>query len=270
MEYVYLLTNTFILRPYVFVFLGVSLYSGQQLLGWRRAGRFFGLTWAIAFICEYASTRIGIPFGDYFYTGSTQDHELYLSNIPFMDSISFSFLLYSSYCLALIFVLTPAKGVDQQGWLFDPELRNSWPVVGLTVVLFTFSDVVIDPVALQGERWFLGNIYGYHQEGIYFGVPLANFAGWAVVGFLSLLGYRLMERGTNATDPIPRMVVKWELILGIGLYYGVLAFNLGMTFWIGEMLMGIVGSFIFVPLTAVLLNTLWRGLFDYRVKESSE
>lgn len=29
-------------------------------------------------------------------------------------------------------------------------------------------------------------------------------------------------------------VVKWELLLGIGLYYGILAFNLSVTFWIGE------------------------------------
>jgi uncharacterized membrane protein len=267
-EFIFLLVNTVILRPYVFAFLAASLYVGQKLLGWRRTGRFFGLTWAIAFICEYASTRIGIPFGEYFYTGLTQDHELYLSNIPFMDSLSFSFLLFTSYCLALIFVLTPAKGVGKQGWLFDSALRTAWPVLGLTVVCFTFSDVVIDPVALRGERWFLGNIYGYHQKGIYFGVPLSNFAGWAVVGFLSLLGYRWMERGRNATDPIPCEVVKWELLLGIGLYYGILAFNLGVTFWIGEMLMGIVGCFIYLPLTAVLLSTLWRGWSNSRIGES--
>lgn len=115
MESFDLLTNTFILRPYVFVFLGVFLYIGQKLLGWRRTGRFFGLTWAIYFMCEYASTRIGIPFGDYFYTSSTQDHELFLSSIPFMDSLSFSFLLFASYCLALTFVLTPAKLVTV-GW----------------------------------------------------------------------------------------------------------------------------------------------------------
>lgn len=118
---------------------------------------------------------------------------------------------------------------------------------GINGDFFTFSDVVIDPVALQAERWFLGNIYGYRQAGIHFGVPLANFAWWAVVGFLSLLGYRWMERGPNATDPIPRRVVIWEFIPGSGLYYAVLAFSLGVTFWIGEMLMGIVGSFIFVP-----------------------
>jgi uncharacterized membrane protein len=247
LEFIFLIANTLILRPYVFVFLGVSLYAGQKLLGWRRTGRLFGLTWATAFICEYASTRIGIPFGEYFYTGSTQGHELYISNIPLMDSLSFSFLLFAAYCLALVFVLTPAKRARQHGWLFDPLLRTSWPVVGLTVVLFTFLDVVIDPVALQGEQWFLGKIYRYPHEATYFGVPLVNFGGWAVVGFLSLLSYCWLERSLCASDPVPREVVKGELLLGIGLYYGVLAFSLSVTFWIGDMLMGIVGCFVFFP-----------------------
>jgi uncharacterized membrane protein len=254
--------NTIILRPYVFVFLAVSLYAGQRLLGWRRTIRLFGLTWVTAFMSEYASTRIGIPFGEYFYTGSTQGYELYIGNIPFMDPLSFSFLLFASYCLALVFVLPPAtRGAGQHGWLFNQRLGTSWPVMGLTVVFFTFSDIVIDPVALQGERWFLGKIYGYPHQAVYFGVPLANFAGWAVVGFLSFLGFRWLERGPYASEPIPRAVVKWELLIGIGLYYGVLAFNLSVTFWIGEMLMGLVGCFIFIPLTAVLFCTIWRTLF---------
>jgi uncharacterized membrane protein len=267
METFFLFINTLLFRPYVFVFLAVSLCIGQKLLGWGRTVRLFGLTWAIAFICEYASTRIGFPFGEYFYTAATQDHELYISNIPFMDSLSFSFLLFASYCLALVFVLPPVKQAGQQGWLFDPALRTSWPVMGLSVVLFTFLDVVIDPVALQGERWFLGQIYGYPNDGIYFGVPLANFAGWFVVGFLSLLGFRWLERVPFASDPIPREVVKWELLLRIGLYYGILTFNLGVTFWIGEVLMGIVGYLIFSPLTAALLVTLWRGLSRPKAQE---
>ena len=70
-----------------------------------------------------------------------------------MDSLSFSILLFASYCLALVFVIPYAKMAEQRGWLFDATLRNSWPVVGLTVVFSTFSDVIIiDPVALQGER----------------------------------------------------------------------------------------------------------------------
>ena len=241
------------------MFLAISLFAARQLLGWKRTCRLFGITWAIAFIAEFSSTRIGIPFGDYFYTGSTEGQELYISNIPFMDSLSFSFLLFASYCVALVFVLPHAKMAEQRGWRFDPMLRTSWPVLGLTVVLFTFSDVIIDPVALQGERWFLGKIYGYPHEGIYFGIPLANFAGWAVVGFVSFSIYRWLEQGTFAEDPTPRGVIGQELLLGLALYYGVLAFNLGVTFWIGEVFMGMVGCFIFIPLTAALVVTLQRG-----------
>jgi len=132
----------------VFVFLSYSLFVSQKLLGWSRTARLFGLTWAVAFLCEYSSTRIGFPFGDYFYTGSTLGEELYILNIPFMDSLSFSFLLFASYCLALAFTLPqadPAQRGTRADWIFDPSCRLSWPVLALTVLFFTFSDIVIDP-----------------------------------------------------------------------------------------------------------------------------
>lgn len=242
----------------MFVFLGVSLFAGPKLLGWPRTVRLFGLTWVVAFLCEYSSTRVGFPFGDYFYTGSTVGEELYFSNIPFMDSLSFSFLLFASYSLALAFVLPPApqKGV-RVAWVFDPASRISWQVVVLTVLFFTFSDIVIDPVALQGDRWFLGQIYGYPHQGIYFGVPLANFAGWAVVGSISMVGYRWMEQAWYQKQPVPRSIVGPEVLWGIGLYYGVLAFNLGVTFWIGEIFLGVVGCLIFLPITVLLVLRWW-------------
>jgi len=76
-----------------------------------------------------------------------------------------------------------------------------------------------------------GNIFGYRRTGKFFGLTRAiaficeyastrigiPYAGRAVVGFLSHFWYRWMEPGRNATDPISREVVKWELLLGIGL-----------------------------------------------------
>lgn len=41
-------------------------------------------------------------------------------------------------------------------------------------------DVVLDPLAVQGDRWFLGRVFYYPGGGDYFGVPLVNFAGWAL------------------------------------------------------------------------------------------
>src|SRR6266849_8847906 len=109
MEFLALLGKTLLLRPYVFLFLAVALATSVRLMGPKRTAIFFLLTWATAFFCEFSSTRTGIPFGWYFYNGSTRNQELYLSNVPFMDSLSFSFLLFTSYCLAL-WLLLPAHG----------------------------------------------------------------------------------------------------------------------------------------------------------------
>ena len=259
MEFFTLLLQTVLLRPYVFLFLGISLFSASRLLGWKRTGTLFGITWATAFMAEFSSTRFGIPFGDYYYTGSTAGQELYISNIPFMDSLSFTFLLYASYCLALMFILPLQHSGSMSPWQFRRSERTSWPVVLLTTVLFTFIDIVIDPVALRGDRWFLGQIYGYPDPGTYFGIPLANFLGWAVVGSMALTVYSVIDRHYWTKAPPPQESVKKDLLLGVGLYYGVLAFNLGVTFWIGEPLIGMVGCFLYFPITVFcILRILGR------------
>jgi uncharacterized membrane protein len=262
-----LLLKTILLRPYVFVFLAVFIFAGQRLLGWRRTGLFLLISWVTAFLCEFSSTRTGIPFGSYYYTGSTVGRELYISNVPFMDSLSFTFLLYASYCMALLFLLP----VDSRSSIicrrplrlrFDLDARTSWPVTFLTALLYAFIDIVIDPVALRGDRWFLGQIYGYTYPGVYFGVPLENFIGWAIVGLIALSGYGMVDR---ALPPWPNARnaysdVTATILLGCGLYYGVLAFNLAITFWIGEPLLGLTGLFIYLPITAFFFLRLLNKL----------
>ena len=267
MEFIALFFHTILFRPYVFVFLAAFLFAAIQLIGWPRTWRFWLISWATAFVCEYSSTRNGIPFGWYHYNGSTVGQELYFSNIPFMDSISFSFLLYAAYCLTLCFLLPQANSAGTPSWLLSLRLdlaaRTSWPVLFLTALFFAFIDMVIDPVALRGDRWFLGKIYYYPDPGTHFGVPLANYVGWAVVGLISLAIYFPLDRrlpvpmGPNGLSVTPR------LLLGVGLYYGVLAFNLGVTFWIGEDLLGMTGLLMYVPVTVLLLvRLLYRPSTD--------
>ncbi|MGH7165111.1 MAG: carotenoid biosynthesis protein [Nitrospiraceae bacterium] len=199
MDLLIILTKTIVLQPYVFLFLAVSLLSATRLLGWRRTGLFFSITWGTGFLCEWSSSRTGIPFGRYHYTGATVSQELYLSNIPFMAPLSYTFLLYASYCLALFFFL-PLRNQGDHHSIKTPELvmdsrtRISRPVLWLTTCFFVLIDVVIDPVALRGDRWFLGRIYYYSDPGIHFGVPLANYFGWAVVGLIALTVYDLLNR----------------------------------------------------------------------------
>ena len=66
--------------------------------------------------------------------------------------------------------------------------------VMLAAVLFVTLDIIIDPLALRGYRWFLGQIYGYPEPGIYFGIPLSNFAGWLLVGIIMIALLQRLER----------------------------------------------------------------------------
>ncbi|WP_447977898.1 carotenoid biosynthesis protein [Candidatus Nitrospira bockiana] len=256
-----LLVKTIVLRPYVFVFLAVFLVLSGQLLGRPRTLIFFAIGWVTAFACEFSSTRTGFPFGWYYYTGSTVGEELYISNVPFMDSLSFTFLLYASYCLALLFLLPaapPQPGKRVLRLRFDRDARTSTPVLLVTALFYVFIDVVIDPVALRGDRWFLGQIYGYPSPGVYFGVPLANFLGWAVVGLIALSGYFVADRLLPALPWETRHLTQTtgKVLWGCGLYYGVLLFNLAVTFSIGEPLLGTAGIFIYLPITAFVLLRL--------------
>ena len=261
MELVLLLYKTVTLRPYVFVFLASFLFAAIKLIGWPRTWRFWLISWATAFVCEFSSTRNGIPFGWYHYNGSTVGQDLYLSNIPFMDSISFSFLLYAAYCVTLCFLLPAHRSSDRsRRWLtplhFDLSTRTSWLVLLVTALFYAFIDMVIDPVALRGDRWFLGKIYYYPDPGTHFGVPIANYVGWAVVGLIALSIYFRFDRQLPDLSFPTDDSVTTRLLLGVGLYYGVLAFNLSVTFWIGEPLLGLTGLLMYVPVTVLLVLRL--------------
>jgi uncharacterized membrane protein len=251
--------KTLLLRPYVFIFLTSFLIIGRLLLGWARTVSFLLASVVTAFLCEFSSTRVGVPFGFYYYTGSTVGEELYISNVPFMDSLSFAFLLFASYCLALVFLLPSVAGPGQRRLqlVLDPTVRTSWAPLLLTATFLTFIDVVIDPVALRGDRWFLGQIYGYPDPGVYFGIPLMNFVGWAVVGLIALSAYFVIDR---RLPPLPledaESAMTTYILLGCTLYYGVLLFNLTITFWIGESLLGLVGVMIYLPITILLVLRL--------------
>lgn len=250
-ETIQLLIATVFLRPYVFVFLAFYLTAATVAIGWQRTALLTAIAWVVAFTAEYSSTRNGIPFGFYSYIPSTIGQELWISNVPFMDSLSFTFLAYVSFTLAQ-WLRLPVGASEQE----VVAVRRSFPVLVLTAFLFMLIDVVIDPVALRGDRWFLGKIYEYPEPGIYFGVPLTNFLGWAIVGFVTIAIFQQVDRAL----PLQRGSnpgVK-PILCGVMLYYLILVFNLVMTFIIGEMLLGITGIVLYTPITWLVLKRYWQ------------
>ncbi len=257
-----LLLGTVLLRPYVFVFLAVYLTFSTWQFGLKRTLSFMVLGYWLVFLAEYSSTRNGFPFGWYYYIDTTRQQELWVSNVPFMDSLSFIFLAYASYATAL-YLCAPLWRTRYDVQLIDTKaLRRSPAVLVLAVMLFVLIDVVIDPVALRGSRWFLGQIYGYYEEGIYFGVPLANFGGWAIVGAALVTLHRLLD-GVWWAGPQQRADwgVRWIPYRGLCgplLYLGTYAFNVGITFMIGEYLLGYVDVLLVVPLVILAWTQVTR------------
>lgn len=231
MSWLDLAGGTLALRPYVVIFLLAFLVMAVRDVGARATAVWLGWGFAVALVAELASTRVGIPFGLYHYTGTTQGRELYVGNVPLFDPLSFPFLAYASWCLAR--------------WTLPRASRAS--VVALAGVLMMLLDVVIDPAAARGDRWFLGRIFYYPDGGEYFGVPLTNFAGWMVVGWLIAGGAALASPA--AASPLP----------GVGLYYGVLLFNLAVTAWIGEPGLLAAGILLHGPLFLVLFSGARAG-----------
>ena len=223
-----LILGTLVLRPYVFAFVACFFVAGAFDLGWRRTLVFAGWVCPFVWLAEFVSTRVGVPFGLYHYTGTTRGQEIYIANVPLIDSLSFTFLAYGSFCLARVALNGKATG----GW---------W--LALTSgILMMMLDVVIDPIAVRGDRWFLGRIFYYQEEGVYFGVPLSNFIGWALVGTASVGGYLLLLRDGRGSRPAP----------GIAIYYAVLAFNFVVTAWIREWVLLGLGVLLHVTTAAVL------------------
>jgi putative membrane protein len=238
--------NTILSRYYVFIFFLVYLIACSAHLGLKRALIFAGAGYCIAFLSEYSSIHTGIPYGHYYYIEHTRDTELWIFGVPFMDSLSYVFLAYASYSMALVTV-SPLLMVKKAIYLLETKrIRSLFSTRLIGALFFVYLDIIIDPVALRGDRWFLGQIYGYREQGVYFGVPISNFIGWFVVGFLLIYIIQRIDSllSSQKERDIFSCQYSWRYHIGPALYISVLIFNVVITFFIQEYELGWTGIFI--------------------------
>src|SRR5579859_2495183 len=98
----HLLLSTIALRPYVFIFLASFLFISIVNFGLRTTLLFAVFTYLAALACEWSSIHNGFPFGLYHYVEATRGREIWVFGVPFMDSLSFTFLGFASYTVALL------------------------------------------------------------------------------------------------------------------------------------------------------------------------
>ena len=261
MSFVRLLLLTVALRPYVFVFLASFLAISIINFGVRTTLLFTALTYAVSLTCEWSSVHNGFPFGLYHYINATRARELWVIGVPFMDSLSFTFLAFASYTVALL-VSAP---LYRRGW--DLRLLDTWkirraPRVWLMASLFmVMIDLVVDPLSVLGDRWFLGRIFWYEPPGPHFGVPISNYLGWYLVAAVTIAIFVVLDRLLNRhARPLgARPSFPSRALLGPALYLAIACFGITMLFRIGATEIGWASVFIYLPFLTLVVHIVTRS-----------
>jgi uncharacterized membrane protein len=255
----YLLLSTILLRPYVFVFLAAFLVIAIVNFGVRTTVLFTVLTYLVGLGCEYSSVHNGFPFGLYHYVQTTRGQEIWVFGVPFFDSISYTFLAFASYTVALL-LCSPLyrRGRDVRS-LDTWQIRRS-PRVWLMAALFmVMVDLVVDPLSVRGDRWFLGRIFWYDPPGPHFGVPISNYLGWYFIAAISIAIFQILDWRLNRTASKPLGVLPdlpSRSLLGPLLYAGIVGFGITMLFLIRAPEIAWASTFIFLPFAVMVFHSL--------------
>jgi len=224
--------DTLLRRWYVVAFLVGYFAVSIPERGVKASLRFFAIASVVAFAAEYSSTHNGFPFGHYAYTGETRGDELYLSNVPAFVPVSYAVMIYAGRSIAT----------------FATSSKIALVAVGAVATMAV--DLVVDPVAVRGSHWFLGDLFHYAHHGPWFGVPLTNFAGWILTAGVVL--------AIDETLSLRESVVPARR--GILLAAGVLAFNIVLALAIGA----VAAGFAALAVTGIIGGGLWisRGTLE--------
>jgi uncharacterized membrane protein len=257
-----LLLSTIELRPYVVAFLVAFLFISTANFGLRTTVIFAAMTYLVSLASEWSSVHNGIPFGLYHYIQRTRGEEIWVAGVPLFDSLSFTFLAFSSYTVALLL----CSPLYRRGW--DLRVLDTWrirrsPRVWLMAALFMVRvDMVVDPLSVLGQRWFLGRIFWYEPPGPYFGVPISNYLGWYLVAAVSIAIFQTLDWLLNrdAGKPFAALPnLPSRAILGPMLYAGIVCFGITMLFVIRAPEIGWASVFIFLPFLVMTLHIVTRA-----------
>ena len=221
-------------RPYVFIFLITYL-----ILAWKRWGAVKTLVWlisgyAIAWASEFSSINTGFPYGEYHYIYENMPGELMVAGVPFFDSLSYPFLVFAGFTTAEY--ITPLK----------TKFRMPL-VIFISALLTTILDIIIDPVAKLGSKWFLGEIYYYAKGGWYFNVPTSNFKGWFLVALIiALFNVVIWSFIPNKKE------MRYPHAIYPAFYVGIAMFNISISFMIGADWLGMASTIILLAVIGAI------------------
>ena len=198
-----LLPEPFAFNPWLLL-VGVAvmrspLVAGVAPLVDRRAGAWLGLLVAYTYGIEHVGVRTGWPYGHFEYGVSLGPM---LGGVPLALPLFFIPLVANAYLLCLLLLGSRA---------------NSTPIRLATVIGFVVAmDAVLDPGAVALGFW------GYDGGGIFYDVPLSNYAGWVLSATVAVISFdRAFDRAELGSrlrstpfmlDDMVSFVILWGVI----------------------------------------------------------
>jgi uncharacterized membrane protein len=239
-----LAAGTFLGRWYVTLFGLAYLVYGARLLGARRLTVYSAVAFAVAAASENASVLWGVPYTLYSFNPELRPRELFLGNVPLAVPLSYTFVMFFSFCAARYVAAGP--------WRTAPASARGAYL--LAVVFATWSTWTLDPVSQRGAQWYLGDLFHYAGPGFWFGLPLLSQVGWCVVS-AALCG--VLARMTPTQRPEPLARAAEHPLLPCFIAFVVQNLHLAVVaLFIGERTLGGAGFIIWIPAFAVAA-VLW-------------
>ncbi len=163
----------------------------------------FALSLIFGWSIEFLGSRTGLPFGKYHYTDVLKPQ---LARVPLLIPLAWFMMLPPSWATSL--VLHQALGLEPSVLSFAV----------FSALCFTAWDLYLDT---QMVKW---NFWKWDKKGAYFGIPLSNYAGWLVAGFVvSLLAYliypAILQLNALPSDALLAIYVLTCLLEFIGQFF---------------------------------------------------
>ncbi len=264
------LIYTFSNRWYVLVFLFFYILIGLVTIGGKKLLIHCLIGYFVAFLCEAISIRYAFPFGLYKYVPDVIQKELSLFGVPVWDSLSFVFLTFFPYQVSILLYspLIKEKRLNIKT-AHTKKIIHSLPVIITAVFLMVMLDVIIDPLTLQGKKWFLGHLYFYPGGGSHFGVPISNYLGWGFTGLVILFFYTRIDKyflQKIKLTKTQKLNLPYKSLYGLVMYYGIIGFNVVITFYMGLYEIGMSGLIV-IAFPSVLISVFFLKKNNYATHE---
>lgn len=183
--------------------------SAIHLLGARAALRFVVIGVAAGWTAEQLGASYGWFFGSYTYTSVLGPR---LGDVPAVIPLMWFALCYVAYVLSNLMVWqAPSDGA--------PALAQAIVMSLLAAMLVTAYDLGADPYMVYTlKAWIMTD-----TDGWWFGETVQGFAGWMLVSFVIVLGFRLTLRA-HAPQPA-RPVTRRHVLVPLAIYGGSMLFQ---------------------------------------------